>query len=277
MEKNSKTISFEFFPPKTASGSKKLIDLAKIFEAVPADYFSVTFGAGGSTQQGTLDACRSLFDATKTPIAPHISGIGSDKESISLALNAYKDKGLKKLVVLRGDLPSGHGSIGDFRYAVDLIDYINEEYDNYFEIEVGAYPETHPEAVSPDHDLKYFCEKMSREVQGAVTQFFFDTDVYFRFVENCKKLGCDKPITAGIMPISNKDGLIRMANNCGAKLPDSLIKQLDSYSEEEDIKKFGIDYISSLVQELIKKGAPGIHFYTINQLEPTKLILDNLD
>ena len=277
MEKNSKTISFEFFPPKTASGSQKLIDLAKIFEAVPADYFSVTFGAGGSTQQGTLDACRSLFDATKTPIAPHISGIGSDKESISHALNAYKDKGFKKLVVLRGDLPSGHGSIGDFRYAVDLIDFINEEYDNYFEIEVGAYPETHPEAVSPDHDLKYFCEKMSREVQGAVTQFFFDTDVYFRFVENCKKLGCDKPITAGIMPISNKDSLIRMANNCGAKLPDSLIKQLDSYSEEEDIKKFGIDYISSLVQELIKKGAPGIHFYTINQLEPTKLILDNLD
>ena len=277
MEKNSKTISFEFFPPKTASGSKKLIDLAKIFEAVPADYFSVTFGAGGSTQQGTLDTCRSLFDATKTPIAPHISGIGSDKESISLALNAYKDKGLKKLVVLRGDLPSGHGSIGDFRYAVDLIDYINEEYDNYFEIEVGAYPETHPEAVSPDHDLKYFCEKMSREVQGAVTQFFFDTDVYFRFVENCKKLGCDKPITAGIMPISNKDSLIRMANNCGAKLPDSLIKQLDSYSEEDDIKKFGIDYVSSLVQELLKKGAPGIHFYTINQLEPTKLILDNLD
>ena len=277
MEKNSKTISFEFFPPKTASGSQKLIDLAKIFEAVPADYFSVTFGAGGSTQQGTLDACKSLFDATKTPIAPHISGIGSDKESISHALNAYKDKGLKKLVVLRGDLPSGHGSIGDFRYAVDLIDFINEEYDNYFEIEVGAYPETHPEAVSPDHDLKYFCEKMSREVQGAVTQFFFDTDVYFRFVENCKKLGCDKPITAGIMPISNKDSLIRMANNCGAKLPDSLIKQLDSYSEEEDIKKFGVDYVSSLVQELIKKGAPGIHFYTINQLEPTKLILDNLD
>ena len=277
MEKNSKTISFEFFPPKTASGSKKLIDLAKIFEAVPADYFSVTFGAGGSTQQGTLDACKSLFDATKTPIAPHISGIGSDKESISHALNAYKDKGLKKLVVLRGDLPSGHGSIGDFRYAVDLIDFINVEYDNYFEIEVGAYPETHPEAVSPDHDLKYFCEKMSREVQGAVTQFFFDTDVYFRFVENCKKLGCDKPITAGIMPISNKDTLIRMANNCGAKLPDSLIKHLDSYSDEEDIKKFGIDYVSSLVQELIKKGAPGIHFYTINQLEPTKLILDNLD
>ena len=277
MEKNSKTFSFEFFPPKTASGSQKLIDIAKIFEAVPAEYFSVTFGAGGSTQQGTLDTCRSLFDSTKIPIAPHISGIGSDKESISHALNAYKDVGLKKLVVLRGDLPSGHGSIGDFRYAVDLIDFIDEEYDSYFEIEVGAYPETHPEAVSPEHDLKYFCEKMSREVQGAVTQFFFDTDVYFRFVENCKKLGCDKPITAGIMPISNKDGLIRMANNCGAKLPDSLIKQLDSYSEEEDIKKFGIDYISSLVQELIKKGAPGIHFYTINQLEPTKLILDNLD
>ena len=277
MEKNSKTLSFEFFPPKTASGLEKLIHIAKDFEAVPAEYFSVTFGAGGSTQRGTLDACRSLFDATKIPIAPHISGIGSDKEAISLSLNAYKNKGLKKLVVLRGDLPSGFGSIGDFPYAVNLIDFINDEFDNYFDIEVGAYPETHPEAVSPEKDLKYFCEKMSRNVEGAVTQFFFDPDVYFKFVENCEKLGCIKPITPGIMPITNKDNLMRMAKNCGAKLPNSLISQLDTYSQEEDVKKFGIEYVSSLVQKLIKEGAPGVHFYTINQLEPTKLIIENLD
>ena len=277
MEKNSKTLSFEFFPPKTASGLERLNNIAQAFEVVPAEYFSVTFGAGGSTQQGTLDTCSSLFDATKTPIAPHISGIGSDKEAILKSLNAYKDKGLKKLVVLRGDLPSGFGSIGDFPYAVNLIDFIIDEFENYFEIEVGSYPETHPEAVSPEQDLKYFCEKMSREVEGAVTQFFYNPDVYFKFIENCKKLGCNKPITPGIMPIVNKDALIRMAKNCGAKLPNSLIKQLDTYSKEDDVKKFGIEYVSSLVQELIKKGAPGIHFYTINQLEPTQQIIENLD
>ena len=277
MEKNFKTLSFEFFPPKTASGLDRLVDIAKDFEAVPAEYFSVTFGAGGSTQQGTLDTCSSLFDTTKTPIAPHISGIGSDKEAILKSLNAYKDKGLKKLVVLRGDLPSGFGSIGDFPYAVNLIDFIIDEFENYFEIEVGSYPETHPEAVSPEQDLKYFCEKMSREVEGAVTQFFYNPDVYFKFIENCEKLGCRKPITPGIMPIVNKDALIRMAKNCGAKLPNSLIKQLDTYSKEDDVKKFGIEYVSSLVQELIKKGAPGIHFYTINQLEPTQQIIENLD
>ena len=277
MEENSKTLSFEFFPPKTASGLERLNNIAQAFEVVPAEYFSVTFGAGGSTQQGTLDTCSSLFDATKTPIAPHISGIGSDKEAILQSLNAYKDKGLKKLVVLRGDLPSGFGSIGDFPYAVNLIDFIIDEFENYFEIEVGSYPETHPEAVSPEQDLKYFCEKMSREVEGAVTQFFYNPDVYFQFIENCEKLGCSKPITPGIMPIVSKDALIRMAKNCGAKLPNSLIKQLDTYSKEEDVKKFGIEYVSSLVQELIKKGAPGIHFYTINQLEPTKQIIENLD
>ena len=277
MEKNSKTLSFEFFPPKTASGLERLNNIAQAFEVVPAEYFSVTFGAGGSTQQGTLDACSSLFDATKTPIAPHISGIGSDKEAILQSLNAYRDKGLKKLVVLRGDLPSGFGSIGDFPYAVNLIDFIIDEFENYFEIEVGSYPETHPEAVSPEQDLKYFCEKMSRDVEGAVTQFFYNPDVYFKFIENCEKLGCNKPITPGIMPIVSKDALIRMAKNCGAKLPNSLIKQLDTYSKEDDVKKFGIEYVSSLVQELIKKGAPGIHFYTINQLEPTQQIIENLD
>ena len=277
MAENSKTMSFEFFPPKTTLGQEKLVKTAQDFEAVDAEYFSVTFGAGGSTQKGTLDTCRSLFDSTKTPIAPHISGIGSDKGSISLTLNQYKDKGLKKLVVLRGDLPSGFGSIGDFPYAVDLIGYINDEYEDYFEIEVGAYPETHPEAISPEQDLKYFCEKMSRNVKGAVTQFFFNPDVYFKFVENCQKSGCYKPITPGIMPITNKDALIRMANNCGAKIPESLLQKLDSYSNEEDIQKFGADYVSSLVQTLLNNDAPGIHFYTINKLEPTKQIIDLLE
>jgi methylenetetrahydrofolate reductase (NADPH) len=277
MAENSKTLSFEFFPPKTPLGQEKLVKTAQNFEDLGAEYFSVTFGAGGSTQQGTLDTCSSLFNSTKTPIAPHISGIGSDKDIISLTLNQYKDRGLRKLVVLRGDLPSGFGAIGDFPYAVDLIDYINVEFNDYFEIEVGAYPETHPEAISPEQDIKYFCEKMSRNVQGAVTQFFYDPEVYLRFVENCQKYGCDKPITPGIMPITNKDVLIRMASNCGAKLPESLLQKLDSYSNEEDIEKFGSDYVSSLVRTLINNGAPGIHFYTINKLEPTKHIIDRLD
>lgn len=277
MAENSKTLSFEFFPPKTPLGQEKLVKTAQNFEDLGAEYFSVTFGAGGSTQQGTLDTCSSLFNSTKTPIAPHISGIGSDKDLISLTLNQYKDRGFKKLVVLRGDLPSGFGAIGDFPYAVDLIDYINIEFENYFEIEVGAYPETHPEAISPEQDIKYFCEKMSRNIQGAVTQFFYDPEVYLRFVENCQKYGCDKPITPGIMPITNKDALIRMASNCGAKIPESLLQKIDSYSNEEDIEKFGSDYVSSLVRTLINNGAPGIHFYTINKLEPTKQIIDLLD
>jgi methylenetetrahydrofolate reductase (NADPH) len=277
MAENSKTLSFEFFPPKTPLGQEKLVKTAQNFEDLGAEYFSVTFGAGGSTQQGTLDTCCSLFNSTKTPIAPHISGIGSNKDLISLTLNQYKDRGFKKLVVLRGDLPSGFGAIGDFPYAVDLIDYINIEFENYFEIEVGAYPETHPEAISPEQDIKYFCEKMSRNIQGAVTQFFYDPEVYFRFVENCQKYGCDKPITPGIMPITNKDALIRMASNCGAKIPESLLQKIDSYSNEEDIEKFGSDYVSSLVRTLINNGAPGIHFYTINKLEPSKQIIDLLD
>tara|TARA_B100000900_G_scaffold214740_1_gene181905 strand:+ start:121 stop:954 length:834 start_codon:yes stop_codon:yes gene_type:complete len=277
MEQNSRTFSFEFFPPKTTLGLEKLIKIAQEFETIPAEYFSVTFGAGGSTQQGTLDACESLFDHTKVPIAPHISGIGSDKESLSTILNKYKDKGLKKLVVLRGDLPSGYGSTGDFPYAVNLIDFINEEFNQYFEIEVGAYPETHPEAISAEQDLIYFCEKMSRGVRGAVTQFFYDPDVYFKFIENCKKLGCEKPITPGIMPIDNKDALIRMAKNCGANLPSSLLEQLNNYSDEEDVRKFGIEYVASLVQTLINNDVPGIHFYTINKLEPVNQIIKQID
>ena len=274
MAKNSKTFSFEFFPPKTASGQENIITLGQKFESVPAEYFSVTFGAGGSTQQGTIDTCRSLFRSTKVPIAPHISGIGSDKDTIKTMLQLYKNEGFKKLVVLRGDLPSGFGSIGDFPYAVNLIEFINEGFGEYFAIEVGAYPETHPEAKSPEDDIKHFCQKISAGAKGAVTQFFFNPDVYFRFVENCQKLGMDKPITPGIMPINNRDGLIRMARNCGANIPLSLLEKLNSFSDEDDLKEFGKDYIASLVRTLIDRGAPGVHFYTINQLNPTNEIIN---
>ncbi len=277
MAKNSKTFSFEFFPPKTDSGLENLTSLAQKLETVPADYFSVTFGAGGSTQQGTLDTCKSIFDSTKVPVAPHISGIGSDKESIARTLQAYKEYGFKRLVVLRGDLPSGYGSIGDFPYAIDLIEFIQAKFDNYFEIEVGAYPETHPEAKSPEDDIKHFCEKVSAGANGAVTQFFFDADVYFRFIDNCAKLGVEQPITPGIMPIMSKDGLMRMAGNCGAKIPSSLIDSLEKFENEEDLKKFGVEYIASLTQTLLDNGAPGIHFYTINQLNPTNQIINLID
>lgn len=277
MAKNSKTFSFEFFPPKTDSGLENLTSLAQKLETVPAEYFSVTFGAGGSTQQGTLDTCKSLFDSTKVPVAPHISGIGSNKESIALTLQAYKEYGFKKLVVLRGDLPSGHGSKGDFPYAIHLIEFIQNKFDNYFDIEVGAYPETHPDANSPEDDLMYFCDKFSAGAKGAVTQFFFDADVYFRFVENCAKLGVEQPITPGIMPIMSKDGLMRMARNCGAKVPSALIDKLEKFDTEDDLKKFGVEYIASLTQTLLDNGAPGIHFYTINQLNPTNQIINLID
>ncbi len=277
MEKNSKTISFEFFPSKTDSGKEKLISAAKTFETLSAEYFSVTFGASGSTRKGTLETCVELYNSTKTPIAPHISGIGSTKEEIEAILKEYVDLGFKRLFVLRGDLPSGFGSVGDFRYAIDLINFIKKNYDNYFRIKVGAYPEVHPEALSAEVDLKHFIEKLDAGADGAVTQFFYEPSSYIDFLNNCIKLGVTAPITPGIMPITNKDALIRMSKSCGAKLPKPLIDKLSRFDKEDDLIKFGVDYISGLCQELLDNDAPGLHFYTINQLEPTKKIVESIN
>tara|TARA_Y100001970_G_C14149237_1_gene811705 strand:- start:302 stop:1144 length:843 start_codon:yes stop_codon:yes gene_type:complete len=277
MEENSKTVSFEFFPPKNDSGKEKLISTSKAFEEMSADYFSVTFGAGGSTKRGTLETSVELYNSTKTPIVPHISGIGSTKEDIKDMLDDYVELGFKRLMVLRGDLPSGFGSIGDFSYAIDLINFIKEHYENYFYIGVGAYPEVHPEALNAEEDLSYFVEKVKAGANNAITQFFYEPSSYIEFVNKCTKKGITTKITPGIMPIINKDSLIKMCRSCGAKLPKSLVSKLSEFDDEEELNKFGIDYVAGLCEKLLDNGAPGLHFYTINQLEPTKKIVGSLN
>lgn len=276
MSKDSKKLSFEFFPPKTQDGREKLKLLAKKLELFSPEYYSVTFGAGGSTRDGTLDAC-VLLSQLSTQICPHVSGITSTKEEILEILAEYSKKDLNRLVVLRGDLPSGMASSGDFPYAVDLIKFIKETQNDKFHIEVAAYPETHPEALNPEADFKNFVNKVSAGADGAITQFFFEPEPFFNFVENCEKKNISIPLVPGVMPIHNAEALLRMAKSCGTKIPLWLKDGLKRYSNEEDLIKYGIDIVSNLCNKLLNFGVPGIHFYTINRDEPTKSIIKNLN
>jgi methylenetetrahydrofolate reductase (NADPH) len=275
MEINSKTISFEFFPPKTDLGEEKLISLARNLEDLSPEYFSVTYGAGGSTQEGTLNTCLAIMEHTGIDVCPHISGVGSTKKEIASILDAYAEAGFKRLVVLRGDLPSGVGGYSEFPYAKDLVEYIKNSYNNQFHIEVGAYQEVHPQAASADKDFEYFVDKVKAGADGAITQFFFLADAYYEFANKCEKANLNIPITPGLITITNKDSLIRMAGNCGAKIPNKIIQDIESLNEE-DVVKYGIEFITNLSNNLLDFGAPGIHFYTINQLEPTKTIVESL-
>ena len=275
METNSKNISFEFYPPKTDPGKEKLVCVAKELELLKPEYFSVTFGAGGSTQEGTLNTCLALKENTNIDPCAHISGISSNKEEIRSILNSYQEAGLKRLVVLRGDLPSGVGSSGDFPYAKDLLEYIKSLYGNQFHIEVGAYPEIHPQAKSAEEDFINFSNKVKAGADGAITQFFFLPDAYYEFMERCEKENLGIPITPGLITITNKESLFRMADNCGAKIPQKIIEDLDKINDE-DVTKYGIEVLTKLGEDLLAYGAPGIHFYTINKLEPTKAIVELL-
>ena len=275
MTKNFRSFSFEFFPPKTTQGKKKLKAIAKKFEFFSPEYFSVTFGAGGSTKQGTIEACISIA-SNSVEACPHLSGIGSSKEMIKQILNKYKSNGFKKIVALRGDLPSGIGGPGDFPYAVDLIKFIKDTEENKFHLEIAAYPEIHPEADSEKRDFDNFLNKIKAGASGAITQFFFDPEPYFKFIEKCEKNRVSIPIVPGIMPIHNSEALLRMAKNCGANIPPWLVKGVARYSEEHDFLKYGIEIISNLCLKLIDFGAPSLHFYTINKEEPTISIIENL-
>ena len=275
METNSKKLSFEFYPPKTNPGNEKLISVAKELELLKPEYFSVTFGAGGSTQEGTFNTCLAIKDKTNIPPCAHISGVTSNKEEIKSILDSYKAAGFKKLVVLRGDLPSGVGGYGEFPYAKDLLEFIKSSYGNEFHIEVGAYPEVHPQASSAEDDFIHFSNKVRAGADGAITQLFFVADAYYDFIERCEKANLGIPITPGLITITNKDSLLRMANNCGANIPQNIIDDLDRL-EEEDVAKYGIDVLTQLGENLLSNGAPGIHFYTINKLEPTKAIVESL-
>ena len=258
-------ISFEFFPPKTEEGVLKLRETRKQLALLNPKFFSVTFGAGGSTRDRTMDAVLEIqgegFEA-----APHISGISSSKEEILSLLTTHQSHGIRRLVVLRGDLPSGEVSSGDFAYASQLVSFIREKTGDWFQIEVAAYPETHPEARSAANDLKHFKTKVDAGANAAITQYFYNADAYFQFVDQCQKLGIEIPIVPGVMPIYNYTQLARFSNVCGAEIPRWLRLRLEDYGDDiASLRALGLDVVTNLCEKLLVGGAPGLHFYTLNQ------------
>ena len=265
-------ISIEFFPPKTPEGAEKLrVARQKLAELNPK-YFSVTFGAGGSTQHGTLSTVLEI-QAEGHEAAPHLSCIGGTRESIRAILQEFKDKGIRRVVALRGDLPSGYGGAGELRYASDLVEFIRQETGDWFHIEVAAYPEMHPQARSPQDDLQAFARKVQAGANAAITQYFYNPDAYFQFVDNARKLGVDVPIVAGIMPITNYTQLMRFSDMCGAEIPRWIRLKLASFGDDSaSIKAFGLDVVSGLCERLLAGGAPGLHFYSMNQAAATTAV-----
>jgi methylenetetrahydrofolate reductase (NADPH) len=269
-------ISFEFFPPQTPEGTEKLTAARQRLAAAKPEFFSVTFGAGGSTQDRTLDTIKQIH-AEGRSAAPHLSCVGSTRENIRALLFAYKDMGIRRIVALRGDLPSGMGSIGEFQYANDLVSFIREETGDQFHIEVAAYPEFHPQAKSAREDMLNFKRKMNAGANSAITQYFYNADAYFRFVEETRKLGISAPIVPGIMPILRFSQLARFSDNCGAEIPRWLRKTMEGYGDDtESVQSFGLDVVTQLCEKLIAGGAPGLHFYTLNQANASLEILKRL-
>ncbi|SAL54339.1 5,10-methylenetetrahydrofolate reductase [Caballeronia choica] len=270
-------LSFEFFPPKTQEGVDKLRATGAQLAQLKPKFVSVTFGAGGSTQQGTLD---TVIDMAKQGLeaAPHLSCIGSSKESLRAILGQYRENGIRHIVALRGDLPSGMGEVGELRYASELVSFIRAEHGDWFNIEVAAYPEYHPQARSPRADLENFVRKVQAGANSAITQYFYNGDAYFRFVDEARKLGVDVPIVPGIMPITNFTQLMRFSEMCGAEVPKWIARRLESYGDDrEAIRAFGLDVVTNLCGRLVEQGAPGLHFYTLNGAAATKVICERLE
>ncbi|QNA90752.1 methylenetetrahydrofolate reductase [NAD(P)H] [Massilia sp. Dwa41.01b] len=268
--------SIEFFPPKTPEGADKLRATRRQLAELNPKYFSVTFGAGGSTQQGTLDTVLDIM-ADGHLAAPHLSCIGATRDSIRTILKQFQDKGIRRLVALRGDLPSGYGGAGELRYANELVEFIRGETGDWFHIEVAAYPEMHPQARSPQDDLQNFARKIGAGANGAITQYFYNADAYFQFVDNARKLGIDVPVVAGIMPITNYMQLSRFSDMCGAEIPRWVRLKLASFGDDSaSIKAFGLDVVTNLCERLMAGGAPGLHFYSMNQAAATTAIWQRL-
>lgn len=258
-------ISFEFFPPQSAEGLAKLRAVRnKLADAAPT-FFSVTYGAGGSTRERTFDIVMEIA-AEGHAAAPHLSCVGSTREGIRDILHRYRDNGIRRLVALRGDLPSGMADAGEFHYANELVDFIRAETGDTFRIEVAAYPEWHPQAKSPRDDLLNFKKKVDAGADSAITQFFYNADAYAHFVDQVRALGIDIPIVPGIMPIGSFSKLARFADSSGAEIPRWMRKKFESFGDDaESIRAFGLDVMTELCQRLTELGAPGLHFYTLNQ------------
>jgi methylenetetrahydrofolate reductase (NADPH) len=274
METNN--FSIEFYPPKTAEGAEKLRVARGKLAALNPKYFSVTFGAGGSTQQGTLDTVLDILSEGHAA-APHLSCVGGSREAIRAILAQFQSHGIRRLVALRGDLPSGYGGGSELRYASDLVEFIRAETGDWFHIEVAAYPEMHPQARSPQDDLQNFARKVQAGANAAITQYFYNADAYFQFVDQARKLGVDVPIVAGIMPITNYTQLMRFSDMCGAEIPRWVRLKLASFGDDSaSIKAFGLDVVTQLCQRLLEGGAPGLHFYSMNQAGPTTALWQRL-
>ncbi|WP_181563590.1 methylenetetrahydrofolate reductase [NAD(P)H] [Ectopseudomonas mendocina] len=271
--------SFEFFPTKTETGHEKLMDVARQLATYKPDFFSCTYGAGGSTRDRTLNTVLQLDGEVKVPTAPHLSCVGDSKAELRELLNLYKNAGIKRIVALRGDLPSGMGmASGELRYANELVEFIRSETGDHFHIEVAAYPEMHPQARNFESDIANFVRKAKAGADSAITQYFFNADSYFYFVERVRKLGVDIPVVPGIMPITNYSKLARFSDACGAEIPRWVRKQLEAYGDDSDsIRAFGEQVITEMCERLLQGGAPGLHFYSMNLAGPSLAIWNNLD
>lgn len=275
-KKFPKSFSCEFFPPKTDKGAENLRNTLSELATLNPAYFSVTFGAGGSTQEGTFDTVKEIQEKGYAA-APHLSCIGSTEENIRELLKGYIGLGVKRIVALRGDMPSGMRETGEFRYANELVEFIRRETGDHFHIEVAAYPEFHPQANSAQADMENFARKVKAGADAAITQYFYNADAYYRFVDDCEKLGADIPIVPGIFPITNYTNLKRFSGMCGAEIPRWIAKRLDGYGDDrESIIAFGEEVVTEMCRKLLDNGAPGLHFYTMNQTGPTRTLWHNL-
>ena len=273
---HTRSFSFEFFPPKTEEGRASLHATTQQLAQLKPRFFSVTFGAGGGTRDGTYEAVRDIQSMGQAA-APHLSCIGSTRANIRDILASYKTLGIRHLVALRGDLPSGTVSPGELRYASELVEFIRAETGDWFHIEAAAYPEMHPQAQDLKQDLLNFKRKVDAGVDSAMTQYFYNADAYFRFVDDCEALGIHIPIVPGIMPITNYKQLARFSDACGAEIPRWIRKRLETYGDDLDsLRAFGLDVTTQLCDQLLAAGSPGLHFYTMNRAGPTSLVWERL-
>lgn len=274
----SPNISFEFFPPRTSEGVEKLRVVRRELGQFAPEFYSVTFGAGGSTREGTLAAITEMHGES-VAAAPHLSCVGASRGEMREAVQHYRDLGVRRMVALRGDLPSGTGALarGDFRHARDLVEFVRTETGDWFTIEVAAYPEIHPQAKSPADDLANFAAKFAAGADSAITQYFYNADAYFRFVDEARAAGVDAPIVPGIMPITNYTQLARFSDGCGAEIPRWIRVKLASFGDDNaSIRAFGLDVVAGLCERLLAGGAPGLHFYTLNQSGPSTTLCNRL-
>ena len=271
-----RTYSFEFFPPKSPEGVEKLRATRKQLAQLNPAFFSVTFGAGGSTREGTLSTVLEIR-RDGHHAAPHLSCVASTRESLAEVIAQYKAHDIRHIVALRGDMPSGIAAGGELRYASDLVRFIREETGDWFNVEVACYPEYHPQARKPEQDLKAFKAKVDAGANGAITQYFYNADAYFYFVEQCEAIGISVPIVPGIMPINNFSQLARFSDGCGAEIPRWIRMKLEGFGDDRaSVKAFGLDVVTDLCDRLLQGGAPGLHFYTMNMAGPTSTIWQRL-